>query len=276
MTTTTQDTLASNILGGDSFEFINLSNGLLPQSNDNRKTIRKQAMSRATAAHRQGGNRGKRRLGQCHPSLSCHTQPKYDPEPKAILGDPVSLRLIGSSDSVNANEACQNHESNELVNEISTVGQPLPRASKAYFPVRLSSTGYDLMRIQLGFDVLDLSALTTFHASRQTARALSEDPSRLVDVLRCRQFSYLSFLPSRIGHSVCVDNAVRCVASGVRGRLSSQSGPPCARTLSLYSKALKSLQVALNHPSHYLQPDVLCATEILALYEVSLVMCLDK
>jgi hypothetical protein len=43
---------------------------------------------------------------------------------------------------------------------------------------------------------------------------------------------------------------------------------PSSIVLSLYGKALKSLQAAVNDPVSCLEPNVLCATEILALFEV--------
>jgi len=124
------------------------------------------------------------------------------------------------------------------------------------------------MRIQYDFDVLDLSALTSFHAGRATAQALMHDPSRLIDVLRCKQWSYLSFLPSRFGHVDCLDDAARCLAAKARHQLLSPTNPPNVIVVSLYSRALASLQSALSDPDRFLQPDVLCATEILAIYEV--------
>lgn len=136
-------------------------------------------------------------------------------------------------------------------------------------PASVPSSGYESMRIDYGFDLLDLSALTTFHSGRITAQLLSREPLRLLHVLRHRQWSYLSFLPSRYGHNACMDDATHCVAARVRQWMSSPSEPPDGGVLSLYSKSLTSLQSALNDPILCLQPEILCATAILAIYEVS-------
>ena len=135
-------------------------------------------------------------------------------------------------------------------------------------PAPLPSTGYELMRIRFNFDVLDLSALTTFHVGRATAKALSLQPARLLDVLRCKQWSYLSYIPSRYGQVSCLDDAAHCAVARVRHYAVSPAEPLNRNVLTLYSKALLSLQAALNDPVLCLNPDVLCATQILSIYEV--------
>ena len=141
---------------------------------------------------------------------------------------------------------------------------------KVWIPPNIRSSGYESMKINYGFDPLDVSALTTFHSGRITSQLLFQNPARLAHVLRQRQWSYLSFLPSRYGYSTCLDDAAHCVAARVRQWMSSPSDPPSSKVLSLYSKSLISLQSALNDPMLYLNPEVLCATHILAIYEVNL------
>ena len=89
------------------------------------------------------------------------------------------------------------------------------RSLAAAIPASPSSTGYELMRIHHDFDIVDLSALATFHVGRATPQALASQPRRLIDVLRCRQWSYFSYLPSRYGHSTCLDDAIHCIAARV-------------------------------------------------------------
>ena len=140
--------------------------------------------------------------------------------------------------------------------------------ARSRVPASLPPSGYELMRIDYDFDLLDLSALTSFHTGRVTARLLSQDPRRLTHILRYQQRSYFSFLPSRYGHSACLDNAARCVAARVRQWMGSPLDPPHGGVLPLYSKSLNSLQSALNDPVLSLKPETLCATAILAIYEV--------
>jgi hypothetical protein len=128
--------------------------------------------------------------------------------------------------------------------------------------------GYEKMRIQYNIDLLDLSALTSFHVSHATVRALSRQPLRLIDALRSRQWSYLDFLPSLYGDSKSLDNAALCLAARLRHYLNHPGEPPTAKTCALYSVALKALQAELDDPELRVQPHVLCATQVLGLYEV--------
>ena len=136
-------------------------------------------------------------------------------------------------------------------------------------PPNLSSSGYESMRIKYGFDLLDVSALTTFHTGRITAQLLSREPLRLATILRYCQWSYFSFLPSRYGYNSSLDDATHCLAARLRQWVIAPGNPPSDGVLSLYSKSLTSLQSALNDPDLCLKPEILCATAILGIYEVN-------
>ena len=136
------------------------------------------------------------------------------------------------------------------------------------------------MMLKYGFDIRDLSSLTTFHVGRLTAQALTIEPHRLINILQCRQWSYFTFLPSRYGNCNFLDDAIDCVAARVRHWISYPSEQLNGTILSLYSRALRGLQAALEDPGLWMEPDVLCATEVLALYEVKIILihlgrCLD-
>ncbi len=228
-----------------SYEFVVSSSAAgLPTDQGTRRLIRRQAMSRAAAARRQKGSWGKHNLGQ-YP-VSC-----LDLEDEEKQGDDAAA-------SGSAREG----------SSLGQQGHPPAMTAKMTVPANVPSSGYESMRIDHGFDLLDVSALTTFHSGRITARLLSREPFRLAHVLQYRQWSYFSFLPSRYGHTACLDDAANCVAARVRQWMSSPSEPPCKWVLSLYTKSLTSLQSALNDPVLYLKPEVLCATAILAIYEV--------
>lgn len=124
------------------------------------------------------------------------------------------------------------------------------------------------MRIEQDFDLLSLSALTAFSVGRVTARVLACRPSLLPEVLRCQQWSYIEYVPSRIGSNETLDNAVRCVVARVRQCLLKPYEPPTNNILKGYVKAISSLQTALNDEQQCLKSDVLCATELLGIYEV--------
>lgn len=80
---------------------------------------------------------------------------------------------------------------------------------------------------------------------------------------------YLGHVVRYYGHIPCLDDAMQAVVTQVQANLRPHS-PPSERAILLkYGKALKSLQEAINGPS-WEGPEVLCATQLLALFEVSL------
>ena len=232
--------------GSVSFEFIDSSSDAgVPTGQDTRRLIRRQAMSRVAAARKQQRNWGQLNRRQYPVSrLSLEEQAKAGAEAAA---------------SISSREG-SGHQQQGLI--------PVLKARMAV-PASVPSSGYESMRISYGFDLLDVSALTTFHTGRITAQLLSREPHRLTHILRYRQWSYLSFLPSRYGHTPCLDNAAHCVAARLRQWLIAPLDPPNDSVLSLYSRALISLQSALNDPVLCLRPEILCATAILGIYEVN-------
>lgn len=233
-----------------SFQFVHLSlDAGAPISQDTRRIIRRQAMSRAAAARKQRGFWGQ------------HNRRQYP------VSRPEFEEQAEQAEAVNEATASGSVPVDSSLRQQGLMAVTGPRMS---IPANVPSSGYESMRIDYGFDLLDLAALTAFHTGRVTGQLLSSEPLRLAHILRCRQRSYLSFLPSRYGHVACLDDAAHCVAARVRQWMSSPSDPPDDVVLSLYSKGLTSLQSALNDPILCLHPEVLCATAILAIYEVRL------
>lgn len=147
-----------------------------------------------------------------------------------------------------------------------------PKVSvRAVVPASLSGSQYERMRLQYNFDLLDLSQLTSFHISYATASSLANKPVMLTEILGRRHWSYLNYLPGRIGHNSALDKAAACVAARAQQWLASPSEPISESILKLYSSALVALQAELQCPNSCLQPDVLCATELLGIYEVSVI-----
>ena len=231
----------------ESYEFVSVdssSNAGIPRGEDTRRLIRRQAMSRVAADRRRKGDWGQQNRGQypiSRPELEHQAEEEND---AATTG---ATRKDSSSRQ-------------QAVPSMETV--------RSTVPASIPSSGYALMRIKYGFDLLDVSALTSFQTGRITAQLLFNEPYRLAQVLQCRQWSYFSFLPSRYGYIACLDDASHCVAARIRQWMSFPSDPPNNHVLSLYSKSLISLQSALNDPVLCRQPEVLCATAILAIYEV--------
>ena len=135
-------------------------------------------------------------------------------------------------------------------------------------PRPMQAMGYERMRINYNFDVLDLSALTSFHIGQIASQTLKAKPENLLGLLKCRQWSYFSYVPGQYGHSKCLDDAIHCIAVRVRQYVGDPGGTPDQYAIQFYQVALRSLQDSLDDPHKPLDPDVLCATEILAIYEV--------
>ena len=226
--------------------FVDWSDVVGPNQNPaTRALIRKQAMSKAAAARKERGNWGKRNLGQSVVIL---------PKTRQTRGDGDS-----ESEAVQGDRHSENHDIDSV---------PAQSLICSYnVPPPMASTGYEMLRMNCNFDILDLSALTTFHVGRITTEGLYASPSGLINVLLCRQWSYFSYIPCRYGHFPYLDDAARCVASRVRGWVEGEV-KPSGVVISLYLKALNSLQAAVNDPVLCTKPETLCATAVLSIYEV--------
>lgn len=234
-----------NIDSLQTYEFIDLSSDAgVPTTQDTRRLIRKQAMSRAAAARRRRGLWGQQNRRQYPVSFPAVQEP------------------TGAENEAAASSSEQAGSGSPQL-AITQMAKP-----RMVIPASVPSSGYESMRIDYGFDLLDMSALTTYHSGRLIAQLLSREPLRLVHILRCPQWSYFSFLPSRYGHSACLDDAARCVAARLSQWMKFPSEIPSNGVLSLYAKSLNSLQSALNDTFLCLQPETLCATTMLAIYEV--------
>ncbi|KAH8807831.1 hypothetical protein F5884DRAFT_857398 [Xylogone sp. PMI_703] len=139
-------------------------------------------------------------------------------------------------------------------------------------PMPLS--GLELLVKDRGLDPMDLSALTSVHmgdmqVTSMTASAMiTSEPNQLADVLVCRQWSYFSFIPPRFGHFLVLDDAFRCLVTATHSMLVPSHKLSDGKILSCYGRALRSLQSAVNNPTARYSSEVLCATGMLALFEL--------
>lgn len=132
-----------------------------------------------------------------------------------------------------------------------------------------SSQGYEAARIRHGFDILSLSALTSVYLSRHSVQILCSKPQQLQNLMGLREASWLDFVPSQYPESRVLQLAVDCTMAQAHRLLYPNAGSTEAAVIRLYLKALAQLQVALLNERQWARPDVLCATQILAFYEVS-------
>ncbi|KAL8945893.1 MAG: hypothetical protein Q9222_007634 [Ikaeria aurantiellina] len=255
----------TNTLNCPSLTWIHSSDGLGPRSPGIRTVIRKQAMSRAAAARRRRGTYGKQNLGQ-HLVLR--------PTPDPMEQDPETQQ---PEDDTENHDRTVAHCINPIEVSVDPFGSlqqsgicvlPIPDTpSLDWIPACPSSTGYEAMRMRFDYDIIDASALTSVHIGRATAQPLQEKPARLSNILQSKRWSYFDYLPSRYGQTQCLDDALCCLAARIRQWITNP-GKPSPKILQLYSKAVKSLQAALDDATMVLHSDVLCATEILTIYEL--------
>lgn len=132
-----------------------------------------------------------------------------------------------------------------------------------------STQGYKAARIRHRFDILSLSALIAVYLSRQSVTIMCSNPHRMQKLVGHSEASWLDFMPALYPESKILQSAVDCTLARAHPLLYPLTGTTEAAVINLYLKAIAELQAALSNPSRCVQIDVLCATQILAFYEVS-------
>lgn len=135
-------------------------------------------------------------------------------------------------------------------------------------PTRMPIGGYEKLRRDLDFNVTELSLLTSHSFGLGAARAVASHPAQLAGMLLSSNSSYLNFVPSRCEDNPLLRDILWCTAAQSRWLLRPQSVTAEASILASYGNALQRLQKALTDPEQCLHPDVLCATQLLGLFEV--------
>ena len=266
------------------FQFVNstINAPTVPRDLAIRALIRKQAMKKASAARRRDGNYGKHNLRQ-YPVFVVDQENNNGQtivEVKEQSSSPDESSSSTSEKSISPYDGGKHlKEEHKAVrsngNKADKNGNGIDRQRwlatltlTENLPGSLSAKGYELTSMKSDFDILGLSTLATLHIGRAARAALSQNPYHLIYQLRShKQWSYLSYLPSLYGHVPCLSDAADCVIARARQIISPHENWEAA-VITFYVKALDSLQKALDNPKQRYRPEVLCATEILALYEV--------
>ena len=87
--------------------------------------------------------------------------------------------------------------------------------------------------------------------------------------------SFFPFIPSRLGHSRALDDAVQCICTAYSALLCS-SRLVIGQDRREYYQALRSLRLACLDNNEVLSSNVLCAAILLSWYEVSLAQNLPR
>jgi hypothetical protein len=136
--------------------------------------------------------------------------------------------------------------------------------------MHVSTTTYPSMLARRNLEFLDLSLLASIHIGRNTGQKLLETPMNISHFLKGRAWSYFRFVPFYYDQCELIHNATDCIVARVRCLLTPNDGNLESLAVSSYSNALSHLQRALNSAKQNPTAQILCATQILGLYEVSL------
>jgi hypothetical protein len=133
-----------------------------------------------------------------------------------------------------------------------------------------AANSYSTMLVKYNLCIVELSNLASLEVGRYTGMRLLERPKKLSHFLSGRNWSYLRHVPLLYERSIIVRNATDCVVARVRWLL--QEDPHSSKweplAVSSYTKALSALQKAMISTPNEVTTELLCATQILGLYEV--------
>lgn len=217
------------------FVDVSKDEGRVPNSKAIRRQIRKQAMHDAGLARKQRGGYGQHNLRQ-YPVFMSQGDPSFNGLTNVTDGecDPTAALLIAS------------------------------------IPTKMPIGVYEKLRRDIDFDITQLSLITSLAFARGAARALASQPIQIAGILLTNNECYLNFLPPRYEDNPLLQDVLFCIATQSRCLLGPQSVNTETKILAIYGRALEHLQKALIDPDQCLHPDVLCATQILGIFEVSL------
>ncbi|KAI2619595.1 hypothetical protein GGR54DRAFT_630636 [Hypoxylon sp. NC1633] len=129
-------------------------------------------------------------------------------------------------------------------------------------------SGVELLAVEIGIHILDLSALTEIQCCWTACAILAGQRNYMSCLVSDRRPSYLFCVATRYGHSPYLDEALRCVAIRAK-RVLVPSCQSFDKSESLqYVAALHSLQEAIDDAEERSRPDVLCAINLLSLFEL--------
>ncbi|KAK8069859.1 hypothetical protein PG994_006475 [Apiospora phragmitis] len=261
--------------GGGNFEFIVTDQNNRGIDDKTREKIRKKAMKATAAARKGSGSWGKQNLRQVpvfvQPPTTAfasagsatatpqqqqqppHAQLKSEPNNDGLVELPLSTDAASSSTHVSS----KNATSNALLRR--------PRQNRP--PRPMPPMGLETVTAKTGLNILDLSALTMVQVGQTASAILELQSNELSGLVSRRRRSYLSFVPIKYGHSPYLDDAVKCLAMRARRVLVPSARPPETQEILQYSRALQSLQNAVNGQNWH-NADVLCTVELLCLYEL--------
>ena len=266
--------VAMPILGtADDFQFIVMNEPTIPK--DARTTIRKQAMKEIGLKRRKKGQPGD--------ANQRYVPVNFPEQGNEILADNsadtiISARALTRKDDIwdggsdysaawgrpipttsDVDEMLYDEEAPG--SRVMVVRQDTTSTFKLMWSNTLTMSDYDRVRSRHGVELTDLSALALFSPGNSSAH-------RSASLFHNQQWSYMHYVPARYGITPCLTATTNAVLAKVRMILSPDCGG--AGTCSgLYGVALRAVQEAIGNEMTAGDADVLCATQLLSLYEVS-------
>jgi len=253
------------------FPFIVSSGPRVPKDPALRTLIRKQAMKDVGIARKKRGGYGRVNLRQN--LVERHTDaPIRSLNDRGQVSDERSSTSTPSSSSTFAcpdpdTDATTPNEQQQLV----STKQVAEFSTQQPWTVPLNgppATDFQRLRMKYHFDIRDLSILTSFNVCSGTMLAISKNPELLSTLLGSEMQSYLQYMPDRYGHKPFLTAVIDCVSAKVHSKLYPLNDMFEGMILRMYAKALAYLQVAVAGDESSLDPDLLCAIQMLSLHEV--------
>jgi hypothetical protein len=253
-----------------SFHFINATGPKVPKDPALRTLIRKQAMKDVGIARKKRGGYGRVNLRQS-PSHANTSVPKETSENSGTSTDIEDhSRVTPDSDSASSAPTTDT-DATTPDDQLVVTRQMHTWLTEPDWLMPLNgppATDYERLRMKYHFDIRDLSILTNFNIGQGTMLAISSNPELLMTLLGSQMQSYLQFIPSRYGHKPFLTAVIDCVSAKVHSKLYPRNELFEGMILRMYAKALAQLQIAVAGDESSLDPDLLCAIQMLSLHEV--------
>jgi len=253
-----------------SFHFINATGPKVPKDPALRTLIRKQAMKDVGIARKKRGGYGRVNLRQ-PPSNTNSNVPKESSESSGSSTDTDQRSRVTPDSDFDCSALTTDTDATTPDGQLVVTRQMHTWLTDQDWIMPLNgppATDYERLRMKYHFDIRDLSILTSFNIGKGTMLAISSNPELLTTLLGSHMQSYLQFIPSRYGHKPFLTAVIDCVSAKVHSKLYPRNEMFEGMILRMYAKALAQLQVAVAGDESSLDPDLLCAIQMLSLHEV--------
>lgn len=265
------------------FHFIVSEGPKVPQDKDVRTLIRKQAMRDIGITRRKRNYRGpKTKYGA---AVNEETTVREREAEQRVRPIRVADRSANDDDQAclpaSSEESGYASSDDAASWQLSASSRSTASPDNGILPCSLMRTqnpplGYEALQIKYGFDLMDLSFLTSFHISQMALWAMQQQPELLATLVGHRVASYLKYVPSRYGHQSYFDAVVDCLLAKASSRMRPHEIGPRMVATKLYAKALCAVQKAVMDKETCGDADLLCAVQMLSCYEVSDLLICDS